>query len=206
MNHKVPLNPGFNSPQVISALNHLEASHFIIGAETKLPRKTPRSNIPLLREIIPNLEGTRLESEVVPSLRGLVLVNNSENRIDTSVFKSGLSYPDVVQDGIPGRTLPDQGLHPDDIVNIQFTSGTTSTPKAACLTHRGILNNGNSIGDRMLLTERDVVCCPPPLFQYLSSLSFPPDTAKPFQLLRLRPGLHGHRNPRLRHRLPRRIL
>jgi acyl-CoA synthetase (AMP-forming)/AMP-acid ligase II len=44
------------------------------------------------------------------------------------------------------------------------TSGTTSAPKAACLSHRSILNNGKSIGDRMLLTERDVVICPPPLF------------------------------------------
>lgn len=37
-------------------------------------------------------------------------------------------------------------------------------PKAACLSHRSILNNGLQIGDRMLLTEQDVICCPPPLF------------------------------------------
>jgi hypothetical protein len=37
--------------------------------------------------------------------------------------------------------------------------------KAACLTHCSVLNNGKSIGDRMLLTEKDIVCCPPPLFQ-----------------------------------------
>ena len=37
--------------------------------------------------------------------------------------------------------------------------------KAACLTHRSVLNNGKSIGDRMLLTHKDIVCCPPPLFQ-----------------------------------------
>lgn len=45
-------------------------------------------------------------------------------------------------------------------------SRTTSVPKAACLTHTGILNNGKAIGDRMLLTHEDSVCCPPPLFQY----------------------------------------
>jgi acyl-CoA synthetase (AMP-forming)/AMP-acid ligase II len=37
-------------------------------------------------------------------------------------------------------------------------------PKAACLTHRGILNNGAQIGARMLLTPADTVVCPPPLF------------------------------------------
>ena len=33
-------------------------------------------------------------------------------------------------------------LHPDDAINIQFTSGTTGLPKGATLTHRNILNNG----------------------------------------------------------------
>lgn len=67
---------------------------------------------------------------------------------------------------LPGdcRPLPEQNLFPHDIVNIQFTSGTTAMPKAACLSHRSILNNGSQIGDRMLLTPNDIVCCPPPMF------------------------------------------
>lgn len=51
-----------------------------------------------------------------------------------------------------------------DICNLQFTSGTTGHPKAASLTHHSILNNGRFIGDRMNLTDEDVLCCPPPLF------------------------------------------
>lgn len=151
--------------QVISALNHLDASHLLIGTETNLPRKDPRSNIPLLTHLIPNLKGSKLESELVPSLKLVIIVNNSNGRIDSSELKSTTPYARVMEDGAAGRPLPDQGLHPDEIVNIQFTSGTTSMPKAACLTHRSILNNGKSIGDRMLLTPNDVVCCPPPLFQ-----------------------------------------
>lgn len=63
-----------------------------------------------------------------------------------------------------GHALPRQDLSPHEIVNIQFTSGTTAMPKAASLSHRSILNNGSQIGDRMLLTPHDIVCCPPPLF------------------------------------------
>jgi long-subunit acyl-CoA synthetase (AMP-forming) len=162
---QVPLNPAFNAPQVLSALNHLEASTLLIGAETNLPRKDPRSNISLLTHLIPNITGSTVESELVPSLKNVVLVNNAQGRIDLDEYKSIRRYEHVVEDGGQGNALADQGLDPHDIVNIQFTSGTTSMPKAACLSHRSILNNGNSIGDRMLLTQDDVVCCPPPLFQ-----------------------------------------
>ena len=51
-----------------------------------------------------------------------------------------------------------------DVCNLQFTSGTTGNPKAAMLTHHSILNNGRFIGDRMCLTNEDILCCPPPLF------------------------------------------
>ncbi|KAJ4290402.1 hypothetical protein N0V90_010618 [Kalmusia sp. IMI 367209] len=160
----VPLNPAFNAPQVLSGLNHLAASHLLIGAETNLPYKAPRSNLPLLESLVPNLRASKLESEAVPSLQSITLINNSAGRIDTSEYKSTISYENVVEDGQFGKGLENVELHPDEIVNIQFTSGTTSMPKAACLSHRSILNNGKSIGDRMLLTENDVVVCPPPLF------------------------------------------
>lgn len=79
--------------------------------------------------------------------------------------RSSLQYEDVVEDGEPGKNLDVQQLLPDEVANIQFTSGTTSMPKASMLTHRNILNNGYFIGSRMNLTPDDVVCCPPPLFQ-----------------------------------------
>ena len=136
----------------------------IIGTETSLPRKERRSNIPLLRQLIPDLQARKIESEAVPSLQQVIIVDNSAGRIDRSLLRSTVSYDDVLAEGSGSSPLPKQFLTPDEIVNIQFTSGTTSAPKAACLTHRSILNNGKSIGDRMLLTEQDIVCCPPPLF------------------------------------------
>lgn len=157
-----PLNPSFNAKQVVSALNHLGSSHLLIGTETHLIRKDPRSNLEILRHIAPGIESGKLESELVPSLQQVVLVDNSHGR--TNLNDLGATVPfQAVQDGST-QALPNQNLHKDDIVNIQFTSGTTSSPKAACLSHRSILNNGIQIGDRMLLTEKDVVVCPPPLF------------------------------------------
>lgn len=52
----------------------------------------------------------------------------------------------------------------DDPINVQFTSGTTGSPKGATLTHHNILNNGFFIGEAMRLTEQDRLCIPVPLY------------------------------------------
>ena len=56
------------------------------------------------------------------------------------------------------------GLHHDDAINIQYTSGTTGFPKGAALSHSNILNNAFFIGEACAYTEEDRVCIPVPLY------------------------------------------
>ncbi|KAG4435289.1 hypothetical protein IFR05_009215 [Cadophora sp. M221] len=97
----------------------------------------------------------------------------------------------------------------DQVCNLQFTSGTTGTPKAAMLTHSNIVNNGRFVGDRMRLTPQDIICCPPPLFHCFglvlgllavvthgSCIVFPSETFQPSSVLNAVTtekctGLHG---------------
>ncbi|MDR1657265.1 MAG: AMP-binding protein [Deltaproteobacteria bacterium] len=55
-------------------------------------------------------------------------------------------------------------LSVDDIINMQYTSGTTGFPKGAMLTHQNIVTNGYWIGYHQGLTQSDRICLPVPLF------------------------------------------
>ncbi|MBE6800906.1 MAG: AMP-dependent synthetase, partial [Ruminococcaceae bacterium] len=55
-------------------------------------------------------------------------------------------------------------VKPDDVCNMQYTSGTTGFPKGVMLTHRNIVNNGKTIGDRMDLSTADRMMIQVPMF------------------------------------------
>ncbi|KAK0387659.1 hypothetical protein NLU13_3904 [Sarocladium strictum] len=176
----VPLNPAFNARQVASALRHLRCETLVIGAVTDLSYKPGRgrSNEALLREVAGDLTGKTVQSEAVPSLKNVVVVDNLSSHGDVNFALSKLSatipYTDLLLGSSSSSSTtaitPARPLHPDDTINIQFTSGTTSTPKAAMLSHASILNNGRLIAHRMGLDPSDRIVVPPPLFHCFGSV------------------------------------
>ncbi|MEE8142456.1 MAG: AMP-binding protein, partial [Planctomycetota bacterium] len=52
----------------------------------------------------------------------------------------------------------------DDLINMQYTSGTTGFPKGVMLSSRNIVNNGWCSGGAFSITEQDRVLCQVPLF------------------------------------------
>lgn len=169
----VPLNPTFNASQVAAALSHLGVEILIIGAVADRAYKPcrGRSNLELLRNLVPDLGSGRIESPHVPTLRKVIVVDNTAShpavdfRLDD--YPSLTPYSELIPSTRLSDTrsvVPDSSLSPDETINIQFTSGTTSHPKAAMLSHTSILNNGYLIANRMGLTPSDLIVCPPPLF------------------------------------------
>jgi fatty-acyl-CoA synthase len=77
-------------------------------------------------------------------------------------YDSLLSGSELVGEEQLDAHLTEQSL--DDVINMQYTSGTTGFPKGVMLSHRNILNNGYWMGEGMGLAPTDKICVPVPFF------------------------------------------
>lgn len=118
----------------------------------------------IIRELCPELEtlecGKPLYSKNLPFLRNVVTVGFSMNGCLT--WEQMLSRSSLVpREEVRRRASL---VKPDDVCNMQYTSGTTGFPKGVMLTHRNIVNNGKTIGDRMDLSTQDRMMIQVPMF------------------------------------------
>ncbi|MDR0455550.1 MAG: AMP-binding protein [Treponema sp.] len=120
--------------------------------------------VSMVNELVPELktaERGRLHSEKFPFLKHVVYVGQQKHR-------GMYSFNELLLLGQHGDDAEmrkiEASLDRNDVVNMQYTSGTTGFPKGVMLTHRNILNNGLGIGDNQRLSEKDIVCLPVPLF------------------------------------------
>ncbi len=173
----VPLNPGFGGPQLAAALALLSVEVLVAGAVADVAYKPGqgRSNLRLLRGLVADLHARRVEAPAVPTLRRVVVVDNTVAHAAVgAAWPAGFAALTPFNELAAGSTaavVPDgRRLDAHDTANIQFTSGTTSQPKAAMLSHASVLNNGHLVAHRMRLAAGDRVVCPPALFHCFGSV------------------------------------
>ncbi len=69
-----------------------------------------------------------------------------------------------------GADFSERTAQPHDVANIQYTSGTTGSPKGVMLTHHNLLNNGMGMAMGLNATEQDRICAPVPLYHCFGSV------------------------------------
>lgn len=120
--------------------------------------------INIVRELVPeSLEQPReyFESATYPHLKKLIYMGPEKHRGFYSVPELLLLGSHVEEAEL---WSVQERFDQNDVVMMQYTSGTTGFPKGVMLTHRNILNNGFFIGEGQKLTDADRICLPVPFF------------------------------------------
>ncbi len=122
------------------------------------------SFIETLYEICPELkdcEPGHLQSERLPLLKTVIVISDQK-------YPGTFSYDEFLANGsgVSDEQLEKrkQSLKYDDVINIQYTSGTTGFPKGVMLRHSNLINNAINIAECMKLTHEDRLCIPVPFF------------------------------------------
>ncbi len=118
----------------------------------------------IIYELVPELKTTqrgKFKSERFPELKNVVYIGQEKYRGMYNTAEILLLGNNVESDELT-RLRNLTGCH--DVVNMQYTSGTTGFPKGVMLTHHNIANNGYLTGVHMKFTPEDKCCICVPLF------------------------------------------
>jgi len=118
----------------------------------------------VVNEICPELEANQpgqITCAKLPKLKNIIYLGEEA--------RPGLiNWADVIK---MGQKISDEelearqdSLDPDDVINMQYTSGTTGFPKGVMLTHTNLIGNAQSLAECMKLSSEDTLCIPVPFF------------------------------------------
>jgi fatty-acyl-CoA synthase len=154
----VTVNTSFRARELEYLLGQSEASVLIC-----IPSFKDVDYIKTVYEVIPDLKNSsaNLPTKHLPFLKHTVLIG--DNKKDGFINLQDIFdlAKDVSDELLEER---EQILNLDDVINMQYTSGTTGFPKGVMLSHRNIVNNGYWLGKAMNYTKEDRLCLPVPLF------------------------------------------
>ena len=155
----VTVNPAYRVHELKYGLSDSETQTLFL-----IPDFKSSQYVQMLREVAPELDSCQpgeLDSKELPLLKNVVLIGGQK--------QPGMYSWDEFM--ALGETVSDEEFQArradcdfDDIINVQYTSGTTGLPKGASLTHHNILNNGFFVGETMKFTSDDRLCIPVPFY------------------------------------------
>lgn len=120
--------------------------------------------VDMIYKMLPELKDSQrghLKSERFPHMKNVIYIGQEKYR---GMYNTAeiLLLGDNIEDTHLENVKKEVNCH--DIVNMQYTSGTTGFPKGVMLSHHNIANNGYLTGEHMKFTNEDKLCICVPLF------------------------------------------
>ena len=155
----VTLNPAYRLTELEFALNKVECVALVTATAFK-----SSNYMEMLSTLAPELADARpgrLDSSRLPLLRVVIQIGGPR-------VAGAIAFDDVAGLGGQDERAALSELAPqlqfDDPICLQFTSGTTGSPKGVTLSHHNLLNNAYFVGRTLKLDEGDRICIPLPLY------------------------------------------
>ena len=161
----VNVNPAYRTHELAYLLEQSEANALILIGKFR-----HSDYAAMLNEVVPELKNSapgQLHSPRFPYLRNVIYIppyDDAGGDIPAGMWSWAEVLAKHCEVSAAELAARQAECHPDDPVNIQYTSGTTGNPKGAMLTHHNLVANGLYVGDCIELTERDRLCIPVPFY------------------------------------------
>lgn len=155
----VTINPAYRVSELEFALNKVDCKGLVMARSFK-----SSDYVEMLQSIAPELASAtpgQCQAVRLPSLKTVVVIGDEAPAGTYSYDTLRAGATDEWRRKARSVSL---SLDPDQPINIQFTSGTTGSPKGATLSHRNIVNNGANVIARMGFGSTDRLCIPVPLY------------------------------------------
>jgi fatty-acyl-CoA synthase len=156
----VTVNTSYKSNELEYILNQSDSTTLVLMEEYRDTNfyKTTQEVIPELNTAKPG----ELRVPKLPSLKNVIYIGNRKETPGMFSFDQMFAMGKDISD--EELTKRENMVHFNDVVNMQYTSGTTGFPKGVMLTHYNIINNARMVGDVMGMTEKDRLLIQVPLF------------------------------------------
>ncbi|MBZ9646300.1 AMP-binding protein [Sphingobium sp. 3R8] len=154
---QVNINPAYRTSELEYTLRKVEVKALVCAASFKTS-----DYVAMVETLLPSVASAgEARSDRLPALAHIIKIGGDRRPgwlefEEVAALRTDASERELVSLAA--------GLQPNDPINIQFTSGTTGSPKGATLSHRNVLNNAYFCGLAMGLREGDRLCVPVPLY------------------------------------------
>ncbi|WP_407081100.1 AMP-binding protein [Evansella halocellulosilytica] len=155
----VTVNTNYRTAELEFLLNQSDATTIFLMESYR-----DASYIDMLYEIAPELKTSKpgqLNCKRLPKLKNVIFLGE-ERHPGMWLWSDILEFANEVDDAQLEKRMNE--LSSDDVINMQYTSGTTGFPKGVMLTHYNLVNNSANIAECMKLTREDRMCIPVPFF------------------------------------------